>query len=154
MKNWWQQLNIREQKLVGSMSVVIALFMFYSVIWQPLNDNLLKTKKKLERQQALLIWVDENTARYIKTNKADKTSSNGSLTSIVNRTANRNQISIARMQPQSRNLQVWIDEVVFTDLLQWLALLSNQEGLQVKNIDISNTETPGVVRVRRLVLGK
>ena len=154
MKNWWQQLNIREQKLVGSMSVVIAIFMFYSVIWQPLNNNLLKTQKKLDRQQALLIWVDENTARYIKTNKADKTSSNGSLTSIVNRTANRNQISIARMQPQSRNLQVWIDEVVFTDLLQWLALLSNQEGLQVKNIDISNTETPGVVRVRRLVLGK
>jgi len=154
MKNWWQQLNIREQKLVGSMSVVIAIFMFYSVIWQPLNNNLLKTQKKLDRQQALLIWVDENTARYIKTNKTGKTSSSASLTSIVNRTANRNQISIARMQPQSRNLQVWIDEVVFTDLLQWLALLSNQEGLQVKNIDISNTETPGVVRVRRLVLGK
>jgi general secretion pathway protein M len=154
MKNWWQQLNLREQKLVASMSVVIAIFILYSAIWQPINSNLAKTKKKLERQQQLLIWVEENTARYKQASIAGQTSSNASLTSIVNRTANQQKISIARMQPQSKDLQVWIDEVSFSDLLQWLALLSNREGLQVKNIDISNTEKSGVVRVRRLVLGK
>jgi general secretion pathway protein M len=154
MKNWWQQLNLREQKLVASMSVVIAIFILYSVIWQPINNNLSKTKKKLERQQQLLIWVEENTARYKQASITGQKSSNASLTSIVNRTANQQKISIARMQPQSKDLQVWIDEVSFSDLLQWLALLSNREGLQVKNIDISNTEKSGVVRIRRLVLGK
>ena len=58
------------------------------------------------------------------------------------------------MQPQGDNIQVWIDEISFNQLLQWLEQLSSKEGLRVTNIDLSNAEQPGVVRVRRLQLGK
>ena len=155
MKAKWQQLNLREQRLVLAMSSVVLVFILYSLVWQPLNENILKTGAKLARQQSLLTWVSENTARYQQANKSGKSAKgNASLSSIVNRTAKRSNIGITRMQPQGDDIQVWIDEVSFTQLLQWLELLSNQEGLNVKAIDLNNVEQPGVVGVRRLQLGR
>jgi len=154
MKQWWQELNVREQKSVAAMATVIVIFVFYSIIWQPLNENLAKSTKKLERQQALLTWVNNNTALYQQVNTGGNTKSTGSISSIVNRTASNYQINVTRMQPQGYELQVWIDEVAFKDLLKWLDRLSLSEGLQVKGIDLTRGEQSGVVRVRRLQLGK
>jgi len=154
MKAKWQQLNAREQKMVLAMGSVVLVFLLYSLVWQPLNDNLAKTQAKLKRQQELLTWVNENTARYQQASKNKQSSRGGSLSSIVNRTAKRNGIAITRMQPQGNDIQVWIDEVSFTQLLQWLEQLTNNEGLTVKAIDLNNSKQAGVVGVRRLQLGR
>tara|TARA_B110000114_G_C15084739_1_gene395615 strand:- start:1294 stop:1761 length:468 start_codon:yes stop_codon:yes gene_type:complete len=154
MKQWWQELNVREQQLLAVMSTVMAIFLLYSIIWQPLNENLAKSTKKLARQQALLTWVNTNTTRYQQVNVGGNTRSTGSISSIVNRTASNYQITVTRMQPQGNELQVWIDEVAFKNLLRWLDQLALSEGLQVKGIDLTRGEQPGVVRVRRLQLGK
>lgn len=154
MKSWWQQLNTREQRLVSVMSVLISIFILYGLIWQPLTENIEKTTLKLERQQALLTWVTENTQRYQQAKRNARASSDASLSSIVNRTSSANNITITRMQPQGDDLQVWIDEISFNQLLTWLEQLAISDGLQVKNIDLSSADQQGMVRVRRLQLGK
>lgn len=154
MKAWWQQLNIREQRLVLVMSVVISIFILYGLIWQPLNEGIDKQKLTLERQQELLTWVEENTQRYQQAKRNARAGSGASLSSIVNRTSRANNIIITRMQPQGDELQVWIDEISFNQLLTWLEQLASRDGLQVKNIDLSLADQQGVVRVRRLQLGK
>ena len=154
MKAWWQQLHSREQHLVMAMAGVIGIFIFYSLVWQPLTQGVSQAEKKLQRQQILLEWVNENTTRYQQSAKNSGARNKGSLTSIVNRTAKRNQIIITRMQPQADDLQVWIDDVSFSQLLQWLEQLAANEGLNVKGIDLTRGEKSGTVRVRRLQLGK
>ncbi len=155
MKAWWQQLKSSEQRLVTLMGFVVMLFLFYSVVWQPLASNINKTQQKIARQQTLLTWVKESTQRYQQAKRSGSAGrSSGSLSSIVNRSAGRNNISIARLQPQGDDLQVWIDEVPFSQLLGWLEFLANNEGLLVKNIDLSKADQKGVVKVRRLQLGK
>lgn len=154
MKTWWQQLNIREQRLVVIMSALIAIFIFYSLIWQPMNENIANSKMKIERQQKLLTLVQEGTQRYKDAARNGGRSSGESLSSIVNRTSRLESISITRMQPQGDDLQVWIDEIPFNQLLSWLEKLASRNGLQVKSIDLSKADQQGVVRVRRLQLGK
>lgn len=154
MKAWWQQLNIREQRLVLVMSVLVSIFILYGLIWQPLNESINKQKSTLERQQDLLIWVEENTQRYQAAKRSGRAGSGASLSSIVNRKSRLNNIIITRMQPQGDDLQVWIDEISFNQLLTWLEQLASRDGLQVKNIDLSLADQQGVVRVRRLQLGK
>jgi len=154
MKAWWQQLNLREQRLVMAMSALILIFSVYGLIWQPLNEKIASTKAKVARQQALLTWVAENTERYQQVKRSGRSNTGASLSSIVNRTSRVNNIVITRMQPQGDDLQVWIDEISFNQLLSWLEQLASSEGLLVKNIDLSLAEQPGVVRVRRLQLGK
>lgn len=155
IKTWWQGLNIREQRLVLVMGFLVSVFLLYSAIWQPLNENLENTEKKLASRQALLTWVTENTSRYQSVKiTGGKKKSKGSLSSIVNRTANQQQLTITRMQPQGDNVQVWLDSAPFTQLLFWLEYLANNEDLQVQGIDLTQGGKPGEVRVRRLQLGR
>ena len=154
MMERWQQLNEREQQLISALAAVFIIFILYSAVWQPLNENLVKTKEKIERQQTLLSWVKTGTTRYTSIKKqGGSAKGKGSLSSIANRTARINSIVIARIQPQGDDIQIWIDEAPFSQLLQWLEHLSSKEGLQVKAIDLSTSDKPGVVRVRRLQLG-
>ncbi|MBL4899796.1 MAG: type II secretion system protein M [Colwellia sp.] len=153
LKSWWQGLNLREQRLVLVMGSVFSVFLFYNLLWQPLNERLVKTEQKLASRQALLTWVTENTARYqnVKSAGGGKKSS-GSLSSIINRTANQHQLTITRMLPQGESLQVWLDSAPFTSLLFWFEHLANNENLQVQAIDLAQSDIQGEVRVRRLQL--
>jgi len=152
-KQKWLQLNSREQSLVAVMSIVVVVFLFYSLLWQPLNTNLIKSAKKLERNQELLAWVEAKTQQYKQVSKTGKLV-RGSLTSIVNRTSKQQNITVTRMQPQGDDLQIWVDDVPFEQLLAWLDQLVEQEGLLIKVLDINSAENVGVVQVRRLQLGK
>jgi len=155
MKEWWQQLQVREQQFVMGMSIFVGLLLFYTVIWQPLNNGVSQAESKLARQEKLLTWVSEGSVQYIQAiqNGASKTSS-GSLSSIINKTAASNEIKVSRMQPQGANVQVWIEDVSFKILLKWLQFLSVNEGLKVNNIDLLRGEKAGTVQVRRLMLSR
>jgi general secretion pathway protein M len=155
IKAWWQGINQREQRLVLVMGSALIVFLLYSFIWQPLNENLIKTERKLESRQALLSWVTENTSRYQNAKAmGNGKKSSGSLSSIINRTANQQQLTITRIQPQGDNVQVWLDSAPFTQLLFWLEHLANNEGLQVQAIDLAQGDKQGEVRVRRMQLGR
>jgi len=155
IKTWWHGLNLREQRLVLTMATAVSIFLLYSFIWQPLNDNLDKKERTLASRQALLTWVTDNTTRFqnIKLT-AGANKSKGSLSSIINRTANQQQLTITRMQPQGDNVQVWLDSAPFTQLLFWLEHLANNENLRVQAIDLAQGAKQGEVRVRRLQLSR
>lgn len=154
IKAWWQELNTREQWLVLVMSLMVSAFLLYSVVWQPLGENLAKTEKKLASRQALLTWVTDNTARYQQVKSTGGKKSTGSLSSIINRTANQQQLTITRMQPQGNSVLVWVDSASFTQLLFWLEHLANDEDLQVQAIDLAQGAKQGEVRIRRLQLAR
>ncbi len=155
MKAWWQQLNRREQQLFLAMAGVVIIFILYSLVWQPLNEGISESRKKLARQQELLSLVIAETQRYQLAKGNNRGNRNrSSLSTIVNRTAGNRGISISRIQPQGNNLQVWIDNIAFDKLLQWLSQLSQSEGIVVAAIDISRGDMSGEVRVKRLQLGR
>ena len=155
MKLWWQRLQAREQTLVALMGALVTIFVFYSAIWQPLNNSLVSANQKLVRQQALLTWVNDNTERFKQAQGSQKSkASGGSLSGIVNRSANSYQLTITRVQPQGEDIQVWLDSVPFTQLLFWLEHLVNSQGLIVKGIDLTRADRSGEVKVRRLQLAK
>lgn len=155
MKERWLQLDLREQRLVIAMAAVVLFFILYSAVWAPLHNGIETAFKKNVRQQKLFTLVQEGTARYKSAvGTSQSNNRNSSLSSLVNTTASRNQISISRMQPQGDDLQVWIEEVSFNNLLTWLEQLSVKEGISVKAIDITHAQQAGVVKVRRLQLGR
>lgn len=155
MKERWLSLNSREKQLVIVMGSVVLFFILYSAIWKPLNTNISSATSKVERYQQLHNWVQTETVRYKSiASSSGKRSNKGSLSSVLNKTAGRNQISIARMQPQGDDIQIWIEEVSFNQLLTWLEQLSSREGISVKSIDLTDTDQSGVVKVRRLQLGR
>lgn len=155
MKQWWSQLPEKERYLVILMAVLISFFLLFHLVWSPINNGLVKEAKKLERNQELLTYVKQSTASIKKGGAVStKGKVSGSLSSVISRVAKRHQISISRVQPQGDDIQVWIEEVSFNQLLIWLDDLKQSAELEVKTIDITEGNQGGIVKIRRLQLGR
>jgi len=154
-KSMFLQLSEREQRLVVISAVLVLVAIFYWGIWSPLNTSLERNQAAVKNQTELLAWVQKNANRAVqlRSGGGNNASFSGSLPQAVNQSANRMKIAISRMQPQGEELQVWIDQAPFNDVLGWLQSLE-KTGVSVLDIDIAESTLPGQVKIRRLKLGR
>jgi general secretion pathway protein M len=154
LKAMFLQLSGREQRLVIISAILVLVAIFYWGIWSPLNTSLERDKAAVKNQTELLVWVQKNANRAVQLRSSgSKTSLSGSLPQVVNQAASRMKITISRMQPQGEELQVWIDQAPFNDVLSWLQSLE-KTGVTILDIDMAESDSPGQVKIRRLKLGK
>ncbi len=151
----YRALTDREQMLVLVSGVVIVIAFLYWGIFAPLNAGIDREQTRLVSQQKLLEWVSERTAKAQQLRRAAGTSNlfTGSLPQAVNSTSSRFNIAISRMQPQGEELQVWVDQAPFNEVLNWLQTLESM-GIVILNADIAEADASGQVKIRRLQLGK
>jgi general secretion pathway protein M len=155
LKSTFLQLSGREQRLVIISAILVLIAIFYWGIWSPLNTSLERDRTAVNNQTELLAWVQKNANKVLqlRSSGSNKASFSGSLPQAVNQSASRMKIVISRMQPQGDELQVWIDQTPFNDVLSWLQSLE-KTGVSILDIDIAESDLPGQVKIRRLKLGK
>ena len=66
LKEKFNQLTEREQRLVIISAVVVVVGMFYWLVWSPLNQAIERDQKAVESQKSLLSWVQKNANRAIQ----------------------------------------------------------------------------------------
>ena len=139
--------------IISAVLVIVAIF--YWGIWSPLNTSLERGQSAVNNQTELLAWVQKNANRaaQLRSSGDNNTRFSGSLPQAVNQSASRMKIAISRMQPQGDELQVWIDQAPFNDILSWLQSME-KTGVSILDIDITASDLPGQVKIRRLKLGK
>lgn len=151
IKTWWNGLVLREQQLVAACAIVLVLGIFYWGIWTPISQAEEDAQRNLTAQESTLNYVKQ-TANKIAGLKLSggKKGFSGSLSAVVTQSAKSYGLEITRMQPQGNKIQVWMDEVPFDSLLDYLSDLVQQKGLSLENIDLADGETEGFVKVRRI----
>ncbi len=149
----YQSKTESEQKLILILGVCFSLFILISV-YSSVANGLSETSKKLIQQQELNTWAEQQIALIKRSGKTSSASgSTSSMAQVINTTARRNGITLARLQPQTADLvKVGLEDMNFNQLTKWLADLRNQHGIYVSNLDLSKTDETGIVRVRRLDL--
>jgi general secretion pathway protein M len=155
LKQWFEQQSERDQFLLKVMCVVIAFGAVYWLIWQPVNQAVTDQAKRLQQQESLATWVaqQQRKVRSLPANDSASRELEGNLVQVVNQTASQRQITLTRIQPRGEEVQIFIDEVEFNQLMSWLALIE-ERGAQILQIDVTEGNAPGMVKVRRLELGK
>lgn len=152
----FKALTEREQLMVIVATVVIIVGIFYFMVWSPLNSSIEKQRSLIADQQELLTWVQQSANRAIQLRQSGQGAQrnfNGSLPQAVNQTTARFKIAISRMQPQGQELQVWVDQAPFDSVVDWLNALEKM-GIVILQVDITEAEAPGQIKIRRLQLGK
>jgi len=155
MKAHWQQLEQKEKQLISLLIVTLLFAGGYWLLWQPLQSEIVNTQRKVNVQTQTLADVKAIGTKIValqggQTNRTEV----GDLSQLVSRSAKRNNIVITRIQAKADNLQVWIDDVNFNQFTVWLERLNKQYGVEIQNIDLSVADSQGMVKVRRLQLGK
>jgi len=153
MKEWFSELEQREQSLVSIMVGTIFIAIVYFLLINPLQERLEKAERGVEREQKLLAWVETNAAILVKLRaKSGVTSSAaGPLDQRINRSAKKHSLIINRLQPQNNKMQVMIDKAPFNKILQWVQTLQLDYGLTVEIADFRQDNQPGFVKTRIVV---
>lgn len=157
MNAWWKALSAREQRLVlgGGGALIIAVL--YWGLWQPLANRAVVAENRLQNERQLLSWVstkaDEITTLRGQSGSTGSVSNKG-LNQVVNETTRRFRIELIRMQPRSEAVQVWVKPLPFNTLVNWLAFLKDEHGIDAQFLDVSKADSAGMVEVSRLQLGR
>ncbi|QUN06051.1 type II secretion system protein M [Shewanella yunxiaonensis] len=156
LQKWWESLAQRERQMVLVMAGIIAISILYWGIWTPISNAETQAQAQLNAQQQTLTFVQESAAKIaiLKTGGGSRPALTGSLSTVVTQSASAYGLSITRMQPQGKQIQIWMDDVPFDALLSYLGDLVQKQGLSLDNLDVTVGEQPGMVKVRRIQLSQ
>jgi general secretion pathway protein M len=151
VNNWWSSLAGREQRLVSIAAVVLGIGVLYWFIWQPLHQAIVTKTTALSRGQLQLAQLQQALPQ-LQQASANQGRTGGSLAQIVSNSSRSYNITVSRMQPQNDQLQLVLEDLPFEQLLRWLTQLQTTNGVKLVSLDVSNTDSSGIVRVRRMVI--
>lgn len=156
MKEYWQQLSQRDQRLLIFMLVSIALAIFYFGLWSPLQSGIEKNRMRLDAQSKQLLTMKQQAAEVKHLKQSGRggrraVATRGSLLSIVERTAVQLNIrnALKNFKPEGQDgVNLQMENIAFDQLVEWLKLLKQQYGIFVNDISIERREEPGRVDSR------
>ena len=147
MKDWFVQLNQREQLSVLVLAAALGLYLLYMLLWLPLDDRREQLAQQNEGIAGSLQRVDAMVSEISRLREGGGASaSRRNLTSLVNQSTGRHGLQVSRLQPNSRgDIQVRLEGAAFDELVVWLDEIENREGLLVTEVAITQAGAPGRV---------
>jgi general secretion pathway protein M len=163
MKEYWQQLSQRDQRLLVFMVSSITLALFYFGFWSPLQTGIEDNRLRLDAQSKQLVTMKQQAQEVKQLKRSGKGSrrsvaTSGSLLSIVERTAVQLKIRTAlkNFKPEGQDgVTLQIENISFDQLIEWLKLLKQQYGIFVNDLSVERRDEVGRVDSRimlRIVL--
>lgn len=138
MRDWFANLESREQRIVIAGSAVAVLIIFWALVWLPLErgrDNLETSvgnwQQSLAELRLLAATVPANGRPARVTAPADTSQS---VVVVVDRTLSERSLNkaVKRRQPTPNGIRVEFENVAFDQLVVWLGHLSDIYGLSVQ----------------------
>lgn len=148
----WMTLSVREQKLLLGGVILGMVGLIYWGVLAPLDQKTELAKARIVSEKQLLNWVTEkaDTITQLRA-QGGVVATAQPLNQMISSSVQRFQIELIRIQPRDEMIQVWVQPLPFTKLVDWLAFLK-QQGVDVEFMDIGRAPQSGVVEVKRLQL--
>lgn len=156
MKQWWQQRNPREQRLLSIGALVMALAILIGGIYLPLlraRDEARTQVQQAEldllasRRYAALLGASPTAASVA----SPVTGPDRSLMARVDeglRDAGLSSV-LTRIEPDGDGrVRLWLEEASFDTVVAWLEGLTDRARVKVIDASVDRSEGPGLVRVR------
>ncbi len=151
LQNWWHSINQREKSMVLACSLLAVIAGVYWGVLQPLNERSAQAKSRIQSEKQLLSWTSEKAEEIIKLRQqGGVVRTSAPLNQIITRSTRQFKIELIRVQPRGEMMQVWVQPLPFTRLIEWVAYLKEKQGVDVEFMDIKRGKQAGLVEVQRL----
>lgn len=150
MKDWWQNLALREKQILSLGAAVVLLFILYEIIWSPFTNKIATMRTQVQHNQELLTWMIQADHRIQTLSKSaqNTTQTTESLLGIMQSEVNKSSLAkhVTQLrQAENDAVQLDLQKVDFDRLIVFLTALSNQYGIIVSQFTATPTGTPGEV---------
>ncbi|HEB27664.1 MAG TPA: type II secretion system protein M [Porticoccus sp.] len=151
IKHYFYSLSEKDQKALKLLALFIAPLLLYFLIITPSFTYYTEAKTDYQESRELLAWINSNKTNISTAKSSPTTAPNLPLSQFVSTSADKNKISISRLQPQGENnVRIWLSEAEFSVLTKWLLTLTNK-GLKISSITVDKTPISGVVNAQCLI---
>lgn len=152
MKDWFANLERREQLFVGSGAIVVTLIVLWGLLWLPLDRghrNLEQSVANWQRSLADLRAISAviDSGRGGPSNQ--RVASDESPVVIVDRTLRERSLNntVKRQQPTPNGVRVEFENVAFDQLVVWLGDLNARYAMEVQAGSLSLASRTGPGRI-------
>lgn len=162
MKEWYDSLEPRERRILFAGAAVFIVALLYLLAWEPLVKGISNLEKSNQENQELLGWMEKSAAEAqqlqakLKASGASGRAKGQSLLGTIDRTAKTGKLgkSVKRVQPDGQTkARVWLENVSFDSMVNWLEKLQHQQGIRIVNSVIEKQDEPGLVNARLVLEG-
>lgn len=150
MKDWFANLEQREQWIVGVGGVVVLVIVLWAFVWLPLDRGHQRLESGVQVWQQALSDIRGIAAQGGQPGNAGENrrdTSNESPVVIVDRTLTERNLnnSVQRRQPVPNGIRVEFEDVPFDQLVIWLGDIYSGYGMAVQNgsMSLSSRNEPG-----------
>lgn len=154
MRQWFDNLAPREQWMVGAAAVILALMLYFLLLWEPLLKQSQRLDKDLSQARDLVAYMHQVEAEA-KTlggqSRGAPRSSGRSLLAEVDSSSKRSGLgpSIKRIQPEDQTrVRLWLEDARFEVLMNWLYQLQSAQGIVLENGSFDRDSNAGTVKAR------
>lgn len=154
-QQWFQQQSPSDQQRLRWLAGVLALVFLWVGVVNPVLTFRDRAAGALTQAQNDLAWINSNygaLSAALAQRKQAAPQGEGALDAVA-ASAQAHGLTLNRFSPEGGGrLALSLDQAAYASLIAWLLELAEERGLQVLNLSIDRTDTPGMVRAR-IVLG-
>lgn len=154
MKDWYENLEAREQIVILVGAVVVAIALLYSVVWVPIEKSHAQAASNVSNWERSLAELRPLRSLAASGNQSGNTAAVNSGQQapiiIVDQTLRSRGLEQyrRRSQPTTANgIRVEFENVAFDELILWLGDLSDQHAMHVQAGSLSAISQAGPGRI-------
>ena len=154
MRNWYENLEAREQIIVLVGAVIVMVALIYSLVWIPVDKRHTQVANSVTNWERSLVELRPlrslAASSSVRDGAASVSSSQQAPIIIVDQTLRSRGLEQyrRRSQPTTANgIRVEFENVAFDELVLWLGDLSQQHAMQVQAGSLSQASQAGTGRI-------
>ena len=152
MKDWFANLESREQLFVGIGSLLVAVIVVWGLLWLPLDKghkNMQASVVDWQSSLAELRALAANQPAGDRTGSGRPVATTESPVIVVDRTLRERSLNntVKRQQPTPNGVRVEFENVAFDQLVVWLGDLNTRHGMEVQAGSLSLASRAGPGRI-------
>ena len=156
MRAYWHNLQGRERLVLVVGSAVSLGLLLYALVWHPMTAERERLRTLVADQQELLAWMEVAAAQVRQLRDAGASAgdaANDSRSLLTRVDASTRQMGLAdrvkRLEPEGQEaVLVHVEGVAFDDLIRWLAVAVEHEGMVTRELAVERIEGAGQVDAR------
>ena len=154
-QQWFQQQSLSDQQRLRWLAGFLVLVFLWVGVVNPVLTFRDRTAGALSQAQNDLAWLNSNygaLSAALAQRKQAAPQGDAALDAVA-ASAQAHGLTLNRFSPEGGGrLALSLDQAPYASLMAWLVELAENRGLQVLNLSLDRTDTPGMVRAR-IVLG-
>lgn len=159
LKDWWNNLSLREKRVVLIGAILVAVFILYAGIWMPYINYIDGMRDKINQNQKLLAWMQNADQELKKYNKQDNATKQATLNpvallGIIQKQIDKSGLSSSLKQlkqASNETIEIHFEKVNFDKLMHLLIALSKEQTVTLDQLTTTAVGSDGLVNVDVLI---